>query len=446
MAYRRDPNPAVLDEQLGISTAHQVAFPRPEVAAESQQMDGTLTSGVLVSPLVVPTVTPSTQLVPTMLIPDLTGLITRCSQDPVCGGTYGNIYKCMYHGPDGDVEVAVKAIRPQFISDQVFRRELGIWKRLRHSNILKFMGTTSDFGPSVALVAPWITNGTLTSFLKQNNDTLTLLDRMCLLHDIAAGLNYLHTFRLTEDRHAEFNPVVHGDLTGTNVLVDGDRRACLADFGLSGTLTQLAGMTYLAKLSCHPGAVRWTAPELLSEEEPDSTITTQSDIYSFGNIFLQVLTGNVPWPHLTREAAILRKVIFERELHPRPDDGCVADQFWNFMIHCWSIVPTDRPSAAEALQFVDHELSLLRLNGGLVTDTSACNDRLSPCSSRSDSPPLPSARSGAPSPSPSHSHPNAYAEHFQGVPPQDRPADSNLWPSRIDPLWQDTLVPGTHHA
>jgi serine/threonine protein kinase len=74
----------------------------------------------------------------------------------------------------------------------------------------------------------------------------------------------------------------------TNVLVDGDKRAYLADFGLSGTLTHKTGMTYLAKLSCHPGAMRWTAPELLSGEEPASAITTQSDIYSFGNIFLQV--------------------------------------------------------------------------------------------------------------------------------------------------------------
>ncbi|KAG1887184.1 hypothetical protein F4604DRAFT_1236354 [Suillus subluteus] len=162
MVERRGPNPVVLDEQPG----------------------GALTSGTLVhqvSPLVVPNVTSSTQVVPTNLIPDLTGLITRCSPDPVCGGTYGNIYKCIYHGPDGDVVVAVKAIRSQFISDQVFRRELGIWRRLRHSNILKFMGTTSDFGPSVALVAPWVANGTLTSFLKQNSDILTLLDRMCLV-------------------------------------------------------------------------------------------------------------------------------------------------------------------------------------------------------------------------------------------------------------------------
>lgn len=105
------------------------------------------------------------------------------------------------------------------------------------------MGTTSDFGPSVALVAPWVANGTLTSFLKQNSDILTPLDRMCLLRDIAAGLDYLHTFSLTEDGYPKPNPIVHGDLTGTNVLVDGDRRAYVADFGLSGTLIKQTGMT-----------------------------------------------------------------------------------------------------------------------------------------------------------------------------------------------------------
>ncbi|KAG2038941.1 hypothetical protein BDR03DRAFT_272448 [Suillus americanus] len=137
-------------------------------------------------PLTTANVVPSTQLITSTLIPDLTGLITRCSPDPVSGGTYRNIYKCIYHGPEGDEEVAVKVIRPQFM----FRRELGIWKRLRHSNILKLIGTTSDFGPSVALVAPWITNGTLTSFLDQNNETLGLRDRLLLLRDIAAGLDY----------------------------------------------------------------------------------------------------------------------------------------------------------------------------------------------------------------------------------------------------------------
>ncbi|KAG1726257.1 kinase-like domain-containing protein [Suillus paluster] len=330
----------------GMPSAHQGLFP----------------NWVPSTPPTASDVFPSTQLTPSITIPDLTGLITRCSQDPLSGGTYGNIYKCIYHGPGSDVEVAVKAIRPQFFTAEVFRRELGIWKRLRHRNILKFMGTTSDFGPSVALVAPWIVNGTLTSFLDEKNEILTLRDRLLLLCDVAAGLNYLHTFSLTIDGHTHSNPVVHGDLTGTNVLIGSDGTAYLADFGLSGTLTKLPGMTYLAKMSCRPGAVRWTAPELFSEEESDSAITTQSDIYSFGGIILQVLTGKVPWPHLNREAAILRKVIIEGEIHPRPDDDRVTDQQWNFMTRCWSQTPTNRPPAEEALQFIPLRTTTIRLH------------------------------------------------------------------------------------
>ncbi|KAG2361462.1 hypothetical protein BDR07DRAFT_48840 [Suillus spraguei] len=63
-------------------------------------------------------------------------------------------------------------------------------------------------------------------------------------------------------------------------------------------------------------------------------------MYSFGNIFLQVLTRYVPWVYLTCKAAILRRVVFVQEIHSRPDDCCVIEKFWNFMMHCWSIVPT----------------------------------------------------------------------------------------------------------
>ncbi|KAG2030436.1 kinase-like domain-containing protein [Suillus americanus] len=307
--------------------------------------------------------------IPIIHIPDLTRLITRpYSYYSVSGGAYGDIYKCVYHGPDGDVEVAVKAIRPQFIDDKVFRRELGIWKRLRHPNILELMGTTRRFSQSVALVAPWIVNGNLTSFLSQN-ETLGLRDRLLLLRDIAAGLNYLHTFSFTVDGHTYFNPVIHGDLTGSNVLIGSDRTAFLADFGLSGTLTQLPGVTYLAMSRYRPGALRWAAPELFSAEESAPAVTTRSDIYSFGSIALQVLTGNIPWPHLINPTAILRKMIFE-ETHPRPDNH-VTDRHWNFITSCWSKTPTNRPSAKEALQFIDCELGLYNRGSANVGQHSA---------------------------------------------------------------------------
>ncbi|KAG1718133.1 kinase-like domain-containing protein [Suillus paluster] len=356
-----DPSALKSMHSLLRSTIERFRHQTMEAAVAPQQIRGGLAGPVInrqSPPPTTPNVIPSTQPIPPILIPDLTGLITRCDQDPVSGGTYGNIYKCMYHGPDGDIQVAVKAMRPQIFNTEmvvfVLRRELGIWKRLQHSNILKFMGTTGEFGPSVALVAPWIVNDTLTSFLNDNK-TLTLRDRLLLLRGVAAGLDYLHTFSFTVDGHTYSNPVVHGDLTGNNVLIGSDRTAYLADFGLSGTLTKLPGMTYLMKMSRHPGALRWAAPELLSLEESGSAITTQSDIYSFGSITLQVLTGNVPWPHLNREAAIMGKLIFEGQTHPRPDR--VTDEQWDFMTRCWCKTPTDRPSAREALQFVESELA-----------------------------------------------------------------------------------------
>ncbi|KAG1719020.1 kinase-like domain-containing protein [Suillus lakei] len=353
--------------------------------------------------------------------------------------------KCVYHGPGGDAEVCFRQSNSIIFSAEVLRRELGIWKRLRYSNILKLMGTTRDFSRFVALVAPWVVDGNLASFLSQNNKTLGLHDPHCFvrkLRGVTAGLNYLHTFSF---KHTYFNPVVHGDLTGNNVLIGSGGTAYLADFGLSGTSTHLPGMTYLAK-SCHPGALRWTAPELLSEEEPASAVTAQSDIYSFGSIGdtqltpsyfknsarthisskgvdagdlsitrcmthlgahpyvgadadanrgdrivgipttynmdslryssslshlswtevanssigLQVLTGKFPWPHLVHEATILRKVVVEGEIHPRPADSNdrITGQHWNFITSCWSKTPFDRPSAEEAIQFVDSELVL----------------------------------------------------------------------------------------
>jgi hypothetical protein len=69
------------------------------------------------SPLTTPDITSSTQPITIILIPDLTKLITRCSPDPISGGTYGNIYKCIYHGPKGDVEVRADiSVRPRSLT------------------------------------------------------------------------------------------------------------------------------------------------------------------------------------------------------------------------------------------------------------------------------------------------------------------------------------------
>ncbi|KAG2051684.1 hypothetical protein BDR06DRAFT_577669 [Suillus hirtellus] len=71
------------------------------------------------SPLTTPNVAPSTRLITSALVPDLTSLIIRRSPYPISCGAYGDVYRCTYRGPEGDAEVAVKAMRPGCVDAEV---------------------------------------------------------------------------------------------------------------------------------------------------------------------------------------------------------------------------------------------------------------------------------------------------------------------------------------
>jgi serine/threonine protein kinase len=95
---------------------------------------------------------------------------------------------------------------------------------------------------SRCLVTPWIPNGTLNAYLASNHDVLTVVARSRMVKDVGAGLCYLHSVR-----------VVHGDITGANILIDEGGRARLIDFGLSTIVQPLLGQSHLAATSIHPG-------------------------------------------------------------------------------------------------------------------------------------------------------------------------------------------------
>ncbi|KAF8839148.1 kinase-like protein, partial [Paxillus ammoniavirescens] len=224
--------------------------------------------------------------------PDLTGHIVRDGDEPLASGSFGDIYKGTLRTSGRSIHVAVKAIRTYSVDDgdsakiqKRFRREIKKWLNLNHTNILPLFGTTMNFGRFPAMVCPWVENGALTSYLGRPDGNLTTVS------DVAAGLQYLHS-----------RSVVHGDLSGSNVLVDGNERACISDFGLSTLLTQLGGSTF-ATSNQSPGTLRWAAPELLEfheaegEENPPHIIPSPgSDVYSFGRIMLQVCPISTPFP------------------------------------------------------------------------------------------------------------------------------------------------------
>ncbi|KAG2342707.1 kinase-like protein, partial [Suillus weaverae] len=226
------------------------------------------------------------------------------------------------------------------------RRELKVWGRLKHDCILPLWGVANDFGPYPAMICPWADNGALTSFLEREEDRLSPQDRFSLLNDIALGLQYLHR-----------KSVVHGDLTGSNVLINGQGRACLADFGLSTIIVEFIGTTYFTNSIW--GNIRWAATELY--EAPDNaSLTTECDIYSFGSIILQILTCKVPYYYMKKDIAVLAQVIKGMKPQP-PKESRIAPGHWRFIQRCW-LPRAKRPSTGDIVAFVGHERRALSSN------------------------------------------------------------------------------------
>jgi len=160
-------------------------------------------------------------------------------------------------------------------------------------------------------------------------------DRLPLILGILDGLNYLHTRK---------QPVIHGDLRASNVLVSDTGRPCLADFGLSRVLSQ----NHTPTSSNCGGSVRWMAPEVLN----GSNMSEASDIWAFGMIILEITTGKRPYLDISIEPLVIR-TICDRIIPSRPDTKqapSLTDKLWEICLECWHFDPQGRPATSQLLK------------------------------------------------------------------------------------------------
>ncbi|KAG1731193.1 kinase-like domain-containing protein [Suillus paluster] len=299
---------------------------------------------------------------------DLTECITRTSDFYTAAGGFGDVWRCMLQTDETQIVVAVKVIRfPDgevgAPNEKALRRELGTWGILGHMNIVPLLGIARGFSPSISMVSPWFENGSLMVYLRKH-EGITLSDRLRLLEDVTSGLHYLHGV-----------PVVHGDLTPNNVLLNNDKRAVLTDFGLSSVLGDITGRSYLQRSCAQPGALRYSAPELLNLRESDASIPpdTQSDVYSFGCLALKVLSGSEPWADVRHERFIIIRVA-EGHTPQRPDSGPILDAHWRLIQQCFvppGAMPA-RPSTGDILNFLKIELQLEDQKVSVVNRSNKC--------------------------------------------------------------------------
>ncbi|GFZ17211.1 protein kinase superfamily protein [Actinidia rufa] len=189
-------------------------------------------------------------------------------------GSYGEVYRADLNG----TEVAVKKFMDQDISGDAlaqFKSEVEIMLRLRHPNVVLFMGAVTH-PPNLSILTEYLPRGSLYKLLHRPNNQLNDKRRVRMALD-ARGMNYLHTSHPT---------IVHRDLKTPNLLVDKNWVVKVCDFGLS----RMQHHTFLSSKSI-AGTPEWMAPEVLRNEPSNE----KSDVYSFGVILWELATLRVPW-------------------------------------------------------------------------------------------------------------------------------------------------------
>ena len=136
-----------------------------------------------------------------------------------------------------------------------------------------------------------------------------------------------------------------------NILVDQDRNARLADFGLLTFVSDPTNPAASISTTNPGGTVRWMSPELLRPRSfgfEDSRLSKESDCYALGMVILEVLSGQAPFAN-DNAIGVMRKVINGK--HPeRPKEAWFTDHLWGTLEQCWSSRPGRRPTAEAVLE------------------------------------------------------------------------------------------------
>ena len=267
----------------------------------------------------------------------------------------------------------------------MFYKEVIVWKRLQHPNIVPFLGVPAKI-PPFKIVYDWMENNRITEYVRQNPkvDRVSLVSefistpitsferRTPQLWDIADGLHYLHSCN-----------IIHGNLKGVsrfvphsrlfqsrmlistnskaNVLIDGDGRARLMDFGLT-SVTQGETSIVSPQDPNMTNTTTWAAPEILK----GAPASEEGDVFTFAMVAVEVCTVGEQRFCISRLTCLgqtftgsppfvsnYQAAVFGIMDGKRPGRPAILDHegLWKIINGCWSEEPRVRPTSSQLLEF-----------------------------------------------------------------------------------------------
>ncbi|KAJ1375344.1 Serine/threonine-protein kinase, active site [Sesbania bispinosa] len=277
-------------------------------------------------------------------------------------GGFGSVYRIASNRP-GEYVAVKKIWNRRDMDDKLekeFMAEVEILGNIRHSNIVKLLCCYSSEN-SKLLVYEYMENQSLEKWLhrkkkasatdlsspNKNHLVLSWPTRLKIAIGAAQGLYYMH--------HECSPPIIHRDVKASNILLDSEFRACIADFGLA---KMLAKPGELHTMSAIAGSFGYIPPEYAYSTK----INEKADVYSFGVVLLELVTGREPNSSGGEHASSLVDWAWQHY----SDGKCLTDAFdediketrhaeamtnvFKLGLMCTSSLPSTRPSAKDILQ------------------------------------------------------------------------------------------------
>ncbi|CAH8544482.1 unnamed protein product [Schistosoma rodhaini] len=248
-------------------------------------------------------------------------------------GSFGTVFKGYWHGNVAIKELNVVDPTPQQL--KAFKNEVSVLRKTRHENILLFMGCVSK--PCIAIITQWCEGSSLYKHLHVLEHRFDVPELVDIAKQTSQGMDYLHA-----------KNIIHRDLKSSNIFLH-DRTVKIGDFGLATVKSRW----WNTGCQQPTGSIFWMAPEVI-RMEGETPYTNLSDVYAYGVVIYELITGQLPYSHYNNRDQIL--FLVGRGLLKPDLTVCRADiphQLHRFSLDCCSFQRENRPPFSQIYPCLD---------------------------------------------------------------------------------------------